>query len=625
LGLKQIENFKSKNPALVGFFAFFLQLFLWCWTVQLLSRFIFLLHRNESALGSRLSVFFPATVHGFQLDLAWISYLMVFSLLIVVIASGLRLKWLPKMWFYLMLPLLFISCILSFADAEMYRVWGAKFNSQALEFMKHPTEAAASSSEAKTFTIVLCSLLIVVVLGLWLRKISKRASELADYRIVSLFALGMLLLIAPWVRGGLQTIPINQSSAYYSNNPFENAAAVNSSWNFLYYVVDQGEVIPAEALKFDLKDETAFQQYKIEGLPVPMVSGIEKPNVVVFVLESFSSHVSSFFGDGYNCTPFLDSLAQTGLSFTHAYAQGDRTAKGLAAVLSGWPGQASQTKSILTLPGKASRLPGIAKVVRKAGYNTWFFYGGDLSFDNMQAYLKSTGYQHAAGEDAFKAEQKSDKWGAHDEYVFSLAVDSISKSKPPFFATILSLSSHEPFEIPGKTNTGTETQKFLNSVKYTDACLRQFFQKAATESWYSNTIFLLVADHGRKMGLPDMETYQPKHYQVPILMWGPGLKDEYKGKKIDRIVSQTDIPQTLIQSVFKLKTTEFPFSRNMFTAQPSISFYQFWDGFGTVQDQTHVIWNNPGAKVTESEGEVAELLQVGKTVQWKAAKIFEKL
>jgi phosphoglycerol transferase MdoB-like AlkP superfamily enzyme len=335
--------------------------------------------------------------------------------------------------------------------------------------------------------------------------------------------------------------------------------------------------------------------------------------------------VSSFFGDGYNCTPFLDSLAQTGLSFTHAYAQGDRTAKGLAAVLSGWPGQASQTKSILTLPGKASRLPGIAKVVRKAGYNTWFFYGGDLSFDNMQAYLKSTGYQHAAGEDAFKAEQKSDKWGAHDEYVFSLAVDSISKSKPPFFATILSLSSHEPFEIPGKTNTGTETQKFLNSVKYTDACLRQFFQKAATESWYSNTIFLLVADHGRKMGLPDMETYQPKYYQVPILMWGPGLKDEYKGKKIDRIVSQTDIPQTLIESVFKLKTTEFPFSRNMFTAQPSISFYQYWDGFGTVRDNAHIVWNNSGAKLTESAGEVAELLQVGKTVQWKAAKIFEKL
>lgn len=625
MGLKQIENFKTKNPALVGFFAFFLQLFLWCWSVQLLSRFIFLLHRNETALGSRLSVFFPATVHGFQLDLAWISYLLVFSLLVLLIASGLRLKWLPKVWFYLMLPVLFVSAVLSFADAEMYRVWGAKFNSQALEFMKHPAEAAASSSEAKTVTIMLVSVLVVVFWGLWLRNISKRAHALAEFRIVSLFALTMLLVTAPWVRGGLQTIPINQSSAYYSNDPFENAAAVNSSWNFLYYLVDQGNVIPAETLKFDLNDETDFKKYKIEGLPIPIVAGDDKPNVVVFVLESFSSHVSSFFGDGYNCTPFLDSLAQTGLSFPHAYAQGDRTAKGLAAALSGWPGQASQTKSILTLPGKASRLPGIAKVVAQAGYHTWFFYGGDLAFDNMQAYLKSTGYQHALGEDAFKAEQKSDKWGAHDQYVFSLAVDSISTSKSPFFATILSLSSHEPFEIPGKSNTGTETQKFLNSVKYTDACLRQFFQKAATASWFKNTVFLIVADHGRKMGLPDMETYQPKFYQVPIIMWGPGLKDEYKGKSVDRIVSQTDIPQTLIESVFQLRTSEFPFSRNMLTTQPSISFYQFWDGFGAVRDQTHVIWNNPGAKVTESDGEVAELLRVGKTVQWKAAKIFEKL
>ena len=272
--------------------------------MQLLSRFIFLLHRNESVLGSRLSVFFPATVNGFQLDLAWMSYLLVFALLIVFIASGLRLKWLPKMWFYLMLPLLFISCVLSFADAEMYRVWGAKFNSQALEFMKHPTEAAASSSEAKTFTIMLFSLLFAIVWGLWLRKISKRAHALAEFRIVSLFALAMLLITAPWVRGGLQTIPINQSSAYYSNDPFENAAAVNSSWNFLYYLVDQGNVIPAETLKFDLKDETAFTQYKIEGLPIPIVAGVDKPNVVVFVLESFSSHVSAFLAMGTTALRF---------------------------------------------------------------------------------------------------------------------------------------------------------------------------------------------------------------------------------------------------------------------------------------------------------------------------------
>ena len=625
MGLKNIDNLKLKNPALVGFFAFFVQLFLWCWSFQLLSRLIFILHRSEGKAWSRMSVFLPSSVHGFHLDLAWMSYLLVFSLFILVLAAGLKLKFLPTLWFYLMLPIVLSSSILSFADAEMYRVWGAKFNSQALEFMKHPAEAAASSSEAKTLTIVLFTCIILLIWGYWLRIITKQAKALTEYRVVSVFALVFLLLAAPWVRGGLQTIPINQSSAYYSNDPFENAAAVNSSWNFLYYLVDQGNEIPSATLKFDLVDEAAFKEYKREELPSVVVAQRNKPNVVVFVLESFSSHVSSFFGDGYACTPFLDSLASTGMAFTHAYAQGDRTAKGLAAVLSGWPGQASQTKSILTLPGKASRLPGIAKVLAQAGYNTWFFYGGDLSFDNMQAYLKSTGYKHAVGEDAFKSEEKSDKWGAHDEFVFSLAIDSISTSKEPFFATILSLSSHEPFEIPHRKNTGTETQKFLNSVKYTDACLRQFFQKAAKETWFENTVFLLVADHGRKMGLPNMETYQPKFYQVPLLMWGPGLRAEYRGTKVERVVSQTDIPQTLIESVCALKSSEFPFSRNMFTAQPSVSFYQFWDGFGIVQDNSHVIWNNPGAKVTESNGEVAELLQVGKTVQWKAAKIFEKL
>ncbi|MCC7299265.1 MAG: sulfatase-like hydrolase/transferase [Bacteroidia bacterium] len=586
---------------------------------------VFILHRNPHPLQD-LDLLFVGSFYGFKLDLAWMAYNLVVTLFITALAGILGKRWM----LYVLVPIYFAvattTAVVSFADAEMNRVWGNKFNSQALDYMKHPNEAMASSSEAKYIVIVLGSILIVLLFTIWLFRILKTAKNLVQYRWkLPLLAVLTMVFIAPIARGGLQTIPINQSNAYYSKIPFENMVSVNSTWNFLYYISDPGVSIDADALKFELADESAMEGYFAQNDSIPMLCSVSKPNVVLFVLESFSSHTSALFGKVNHHTPFLDSLAKTGLAFTHAYAQGDRTAKGLAAVLSGWPGQANQTKSILTLPTKASRLPNIGMDALNQGYKTMFFYGGDMSFDNMYAYVVSGGFTTTVDEANFIGNQRGSKWGAFDGFVFQRAIDSMNEQNQPFFTTILSLSSHEPFEIPGKINTGDEVTKFLNSVEYSDNCIREFMSRAAKQKWFNNTVFLFVADHGRKMGLPDMETYQPKFFQVPIVIWGPAMKNAYKGKTVERVVSQTDIPATLLESVLGIKNTKYSFSRNLLGSQPSISYYQIWDGFGVVSDKGHVIWNNPGARISEQSGQVDDLLKVGKAIQWKAAKVFEKL
>lgn len=621
------KKIRSKNPALVGFFAFFIRIFLWFWFLQLLSRAIFVLHRSPDIMAG-IRIWFESSFHGFHLEMAWIAYCMILALFWLLLSSIFKSVGFFRSWRWVFLIITASTCVISFADAELYHAWGVKFNSQAMEFLKHPTEAMASTSEAK-WGIVISASAILSILLYWgvSNMLNKHVGIIAHGWRTALWSMFGILLIGPWVRGGLQTIPINQSSAYYSNIPLKNAAAVNSSWNFLYYWVDQGSSIPSEALQFNL-DASNPQFANFFGPQtdsIPAMSTVEKPNVVLFLLESFSSHTSAFFSHDYNCTPFLDSLAQTGLAFTHAYAQGDRTAKGMAAVFSGWPGQANQTKSLLTLPTKAAHLPGLGNEAHQEGYHSMFFYGGDVSFDNMKAYLLSTGFHSITSDENFLQSQKGSKWGAHDGFVFQRAIDSMSASDQPFFSGILSLSSHEPFEIPGQTNRGDETQKFLKSIQYTDACIRDFIHRASQQAWFQNTVFVFVADHGRKMGLPNMETYQPKFFQIPIVFWGPALKPQYRKMVESRICSQTDIPATITESLFGHENKSFLFSRNLLKPQPSMSFYQFWDGFGMVSETGHVIWNNPNKQVTESEGTFLDILQIGQSIQWQAAKIFEKL
>lgn len=629
---EKLKNFKEKNPEIFGFFSFTVVFLIWLWLVQFTARGIFIFHKSGKGFEG-LSILLQSSSAGFLLDLSWMTYLFILFSVFSILALAIRQEWPLRILSGLLVLITFGTLFLAFADAELYKAWGTKFNNQALEFMKHPKEAMASSSESSWELALILSLVFTFLFVRLFQIFRKKVSiERILVRKNIPVALLNLALIGPMIRGGYQTIPINQSSSYYSNNPFENAAAVNSMWNFMFYLTDGGNVINSEELRFGLADERALKNYFTkQDSGAASLTSIQKPNIVVFILESFSSNTSAFFGKKYNHTPFLDSLAQTGLVFTKAYAQGDRTARGMAAILSGWPGQSNQSKSIMVLPSKASKLTGVAGIASTLGYKNMFFYGGDLDFDNMRAYLLSTGYHSFVGEENFTSEQKGSKWGAHDEFVFNRWIDSMDAQKGVSFSTILSLSSHEPFEIPGKQNRGNEVEKFLNSVTYTDDCIRKAIKKASGKSWFKNTIFLFVADHGKKMGIPGMETYQPGFYHIPLIFWGPALNNIYQKKQVERIVSQSDIPATLTESVLGVKQHKFEFSRNLLNNNPAVSFYHFHDGFGIVYNGGYAAWSNSGKKVFDVKTELSandqleEYLEMGKAFQWKAAKIFEKL
>lgn len=550
-----------------------------------------------------------------------LSYLLILFLLIYSISVLFKRPGLLRLIYIPAVLALLLASVIAFADAEMFRAWGSKFNSQARQYLIHPSEAMASASEAYWFTIVIITAALLF-LGLWsLKRIIRPylSGVYATKRVVALPAMLAALAFAPLIRGGLQTIPISQSAVYFSRVPFENLAAVNSTWNMMYYWVNELPEINPEDYHYQSFEAVNVAAMFRDTVSTAMPESMRGANVVLVILESFSSYTSKYFGGEFDATPHLDAMAAQGWSFTRAYAQGDRTDKGLAAILGGWPGLPN--RSILFEPSKSAKLHSLAALAAVKNYSTAFYYGGDMAFANMAAYVRNAGFRSVTDESAFSQKQKGSKWGVHDEFIFQRFLQDADTLKKPFFTAILTLSSHEPYDVPGSAGKKlqSENERFLNAVSYTDQCIKNFMDMASGRSWYKNTVFVFVADHGRNLGLPDMAFNQPKHFRVPILFFGEPL-GALSGVADSGYCNQTDIAETLAGRVFGAGTDYFPYGRDLSSKNHEFSFYSFNDGFGILSKKGHMVWGNNPAGVIEHKGDTTALLLQGQAIQYDLVK-----
>ena len=232
----------------------------------------------------------------------------------------------------------------------------------------------------------------------------------------------------------------------------------------------------------------------------------------------------------------------------------------------------------------------LGKTLQQQGYKTSFVYGGELGFANMKTFLLEAGISEITGKEAFSNDEMNSKWGAHDEFIFKKALLLNEKSTAPFFQMILSLSTHEPFEVPGKSTNGlNENEKFLNAATYTDQCLREYFEAAQRTRWYDNTIFILVADHGH--AVPKLRNYyDPLCYHIPLLITGPGLNEDFRGKINSTIGGQHEIPNTIL-SQMGINDTAFTFGRSLTKEAPYRQAYlNYDDGFGIAAGNQHFVY-----------------------------------
>ncbi|MFN8355970.1 MAG: LTA synthase family protein [Spirosomataceae bacterium] len=486
---------------------------------------------------------------------------------------------------------------------ELFDVWGYRIDPTFFKYLRNPTEAWASSASSP-IVLLLCILGLLIAFSIWLynqltnKYLPKKTTSSWVPKQSLIWMLLTALLFLP-IRGGWQLSPINQSSVYFSNQSFANLAAINAPWNFFSAVINDTYETTNPYHYFSAAQSHCIVDslYK-QPLPFQQLLNTPRPNVLIIIWESLTAKVVERLGGKANVTPHFGEWSKQGLFFDHFFASGDRSDKGLIAILSGYPAQS--LTSIMTVPSKTAKLPSIAKDLTQLGYQTSFYYGGEPEFANIKSYLYSSHFQNLITKENFSPNDWNSKWGAHDHVVYQRLLQDLNQAKKPFFTTFFTLSSHEPFEVPMKPyfKEDNKTDGFLNSHRYADYAFDNFLKAAQQQPWWNKTLIIVVADHGHS--LPETNS-KLDQYKIPMLWLGGALNK--KDSVVHQVASQTDIAATLLHQV-GLTSTAYVWSRNLFCKQPiPFAYFAFHNGFGWIEPSKELIFDHDGNLITEQKGD----------------------
>jgi phosphoglycerol transferase MdoB-like AlkP superfamily enzyme len=584
----------------------FLLIYLFTWVIFFeLTRIFFLLSTAQYAKGVQSSLVFQSLWYGLKMDVSMAAYLTLAVCLFVI--AALLIPFFRKKYVYFIYTgiILFIQLLITIVDSESYKAWGTRLDSTPLKYLSSPREAWASISHLPVVWILL-GLLVIYVLIFWIfRKTIAKAIDLLstnNHRFVQviLLLLFTIALIIP-IRGGFQLAPINQSSVYFCNDQYANNAAVNASWNFMHSVTKM-KYLNKDIYRYmgeTEADSVVRSLFEAQGRTEKIIndSNLIKPNIIVIIWESFTQKVLNKNIDGKPVIKFFPELSKEGIYFSNCYSAGDRTDKGLSAVLSGYP--ALPKESIINYPEKTAKLPGLGSLFSGNGYSTHFYYGGEPEFMNIKSYLNAQRYQQLITKKDFSEADMNSKWGAHDGVVMKKIMSDISKMKQPYFTTWLTLSSHEPFETPVTsvfTAKDKET-KFLNSLHYTDSIVYSFINELKTMPSWKNTIVIISADHGHYLPITGKRA---DDYRIPVLWLGGALTKQ--NVVIDKTVNQIDMAGSLIRQL-NFPDDPFRFSKNIFdSTSKHWAFFTYNDGIGFVTDSSRTLFDNAGKRTVFDEG-----------------------
>jgi phosphoglycerol transferase MdoB-like AlkP superfamily enzyme len=288
--------------------------------------------------------------------------------------------------------------------------------------------------------------------------------------------------------------------------------------------------------------ESAFTNLTIPTLhlQVPKHKRERPLNLVIIIEESLGAQYIQSLG-GLPLTPELERLSQKGLWFSRLYATGDRSIRGVEAVLTGFP--PTPARSILKLNLSQHGVFSLASLLKREGYATQFIYGGDSEFDNMRGFCLGNGFDRMIDENDFGEHVFHGIWGFSDEDIFNRThQELLAHGDNPFFTMVFTISNHPPFEFPdGRIDLQGKPKNTLdNAVRYADYALGKFFEQARKAPYWDRTLFLVVADHEDRILGPGLVPV--KYFHIPALIIGSDIKPGL----YDKVASQIDLPPTLL-------------------------------------------------------------------------------
>ncbi|MBT0653276.1 LTA synthase family protein [Geomobilimonas luticola] len=502
---------------------------------------------------------------GFFFDCVTYSYFAIpFALVAVLLPDKVfNGRWFRPVVWVVGFVLTYLMLFNTVAEYTFFDEFGTRYNFIAIDYLIYTTEVIRNIRESYPVNGILAALFLLNIGVFTLVKKRLNRSFASTSTLGKRLRAGLLFAILPV----MSYLCVDLSLTNISPNNYADELAGNGIYNLVaafrnneldynrFYVSRDDKLILARLrgllteknnhlASSDTRDITRIIQHP----------GQERHlNIIVIVEESLSAEYLGAFGNTKGLTPNLDKLADESLFFTHLYATGTRTVRGLEAI----------TLSIPPLPGTSIvKRPGNenffswGSVMKAKGYDNKFIYAGHGYFDNMNYFFANNGFSTIDRLNFAKDEVTfSNAWGVCDEDLFGKVISEADKShkeRRPFFSMVMTTSNHRPFTYPdGKIDIPSKTGRD-GGVKYADYAIGRLLTEARKHPWFNDTVFVIVADHcagsARKIALP------VKNYEIPLFIYAPG---RIKPQKIDRMLSQIDIAPTVLGLLNFSYTTRF--------------------------------------------------------------------
>lgn len=577
-----------------------------CWMA--LQKPVFLLFYHARAFQASAADWWAVVRHGLWLDSTVAGYVAALPAL-AVLASW----WMPASWGRTMRRLLRCWLILAavataaiFAvDLGLYGYWGFRLDGSVLIYLATPSEALASVTWGEALRqLAIFALYAAAMIASYLPLVrlfgTGGGPSLRGRAGGSLLALALCGALFVAIRGGFTVAVANVSKVYFSKDMFLNHAAVNPVFSFLSSVGERREY--AEAYPFFSEER---RRELFDGLRgnrsgaddgTPSLLCTQRPDVVLVLLESFGRTIVDDTVGGRPVMPNMQRLRREGVWFENFFANSYRTDRGEVAVLCGFPAQT--TMSIMKLPRKNASLPSLARSLGREGYRSLFVYGGDLNFTDQASFMYATGWERLLWQKQMRLDAPTSKWGYADDVVadlFADEVEALSRAEEPFLAGWLTLSSHEPFDVP----FAAFDDRLLNAMAFTDAQIGRLIDRLKASPAWENLLVVLVADHAYPY--PEGLSYnEPLRHRIPMLWLGGAVA---RPAEVDTYASQIDLCATLLAQLC-ISHEEFDYSKNIFGSEPPhrFGYWCFSDGFGFIDAEGEAVYDHTSGRVVRSSG-----------------------
>ena len=514
---------------------------------------------------------FPSFWLGLKYDLRWIAFILfpitffsLFKKLSPFYSEKAKRFWTIYLGILTLLVLFFYG-----ADFGQFAYVNARLNADALLFAEDPQETLEMVWQSYPVIWILIGLAGGVMMMVWMFRrthvgVEDKNTHIHKFSFRRRFHLVAMILLCWFMYGFLTYKPLNFFRAFSFNDAFKSNLALNPLQNFFTtmrfrdpdYNTKAKEYYPVMENFLNLKSygvaKNSYLRVKQSGS-----KGLEsQPNIVLVICESFSMYKSSMSGNPLNSTPYFNELSQNGIFFERCFSPTFGTARGVFAILTGIPDvQLSKfaTRNEATVNQRSI-------INDFDGYEKMYFIGGRSQFNNFAGLVKNIRGVKIYEEGSYSA-PKINVWGISDKNLFLEANAIMARQQKPFFSIIQTADNHRPHNIPEDDKDfiqkdipldtllkyGFESVKEYNAFAYTDYCFKKFMQAASAESYFENTIFVFVGDHGVE---GNATALYPKAWteqrlteeHVPLLFYAPALLTPQKRTEV---VSQIDVLPTI--------------------------------------------------------------------------------